>query len=149
MKNILKWFRLYSLKANPGKFQFMILGDRTCYKHILKINLTFVQSSDDVTLQGVTIDKNLTFKKHIDNLVRKAQYKLHALRRIRECLTIEKAKILGIAFIDSQFNYAPLIWMFCRRTFYSRIEKIYHRTLKVIYGIDDPYNNLLVSINFV
>ena len=47
----------------------MILGDKTCYKHILKINSTCVQSRDDVTLLGVTIDKNLTFKKHIDNLV--------------------------------------------------------------------------------
>ena len=50
----------------------MILGDKTCYIHILKINLTCIQSSDDVTLLGVMIDKNLTFKKHIDNLVRNA-----------------------------------------------------------------------------
>ena len=42
MKNILKRFRLNSLKTNPGKFQFMILSDETCYKHILKINLTSV-----------------------------------------------------------------------------------------------------------
>ena len=80
MKNILKWFRLNSGKANPEKFQFMILGDKTCYKHILTINLTSVQSSDDVTLLDVMVDKNLTFKKHNDNLVRKAQYKPHALR---------------------------------------------------------------------
>ena len=43
MKNILKWFRLNSLKANSGKFQLMILSDETCYEHILKINLTCVQ----------------------------------------------------------------------------------------------------------
>ena len=127
----------------------MIVGDKTCYKYILKINLTCVQSRDDVTLLGVMIDKNLTFKKHIDNLVRKAQYKLHALRRIRKFLTIEKAKILGNAFIDSQFNYAPLIWMFCRKTLYSKIEKIHHRTLKVVYGIDGSYNNLLLRSNSV
>ena len=149
MKNVLKWFMLNSLKANPGKFQFMILGDKTCYKHILKIDSTCVQSSDDVTFLGVMIDKNLTFKKHIDNLIHKAQYKLHALRRRRKVLAIEKAKILGNAFIDSQFSYAPLIWMFCRKTLYSRIEKIYHRNLKVVYGIDDSYSNLLVSSNFV
>ena len=77
MKNVLTWFMLSSLKANPEKFQFMILGDKTCYKHILKINSICVQSSDDVTLLGVMIDKNLTFKKHVGNLVRKAQYKLH------------------------------------------------------------------------
>ena len=47
------------------------------------------------------IDKNVTFEKHTDNLVCKAQYKLYALRRFRKFLTIEKAKILGNAFIDS------------------------------------------------
>ena len=36
MKNILKWLRLNCLKANPGKFQFMILGDKTCYTHIFQ-----------------------------------------------------------------------------------------------------------------
>ena len=37
IKNVLKLFMLNSLKANPGKFQFMILGDKTRYKHILKL----------------------------------------------------------------------------------------------------------------
>ena len=59
MKNILKWFKLNSLKTNPGMFQYMILGDNTFYKHILKINITCLQFSDDVTLLGVMIDKNL------------------------------------------------------------------------------------------
>ena len=105
MKNLLKWFRLNSLKANPGKFQFMIIGDKTCYKHILKINSTCVQPSEDVTLLDVMIDKNLTFKKHIDNLVRKAQYTLDALRCIRKFITIEKAKILDNAFIDNSIMH--------------------------------------------
>ena len=58
---------------------------------------------------GVMIDKNLTFKKPIDSLVRKAQYKLHALRRIRKFLTIEKAKILSNAFTENQLNCEALI----------------------------------------
>ena len=98
------------MKANTGKFQFMILGDKS--HHELKINSIKVQASDDVLLLGITIDKKLTFKQHVENLCRKAQYKLHALRRIRKFLTTEKAKMLGNAFIDSPFNYAPLLWMF-------------------------------------
>ena len=108
-KSILNWFRLNSLKANPGKFQFMILGNKSHHKHILMINSIKVEASDDILLLGITIDKKLTSKQHIENLCQKAQYKLHALRRIRKFLTIEKAKILGNAFIDSQFNYAPLL----------------------------------------
>ena len=92
MKNMFKWFMLNSLKAAPEKFQFMILGEKIYYEHILKINLTCVQSRDDVILLGVVIDKSLTFKNHIDNLVRKAKYKLHALRRIRKFLTEKKLR---------------------------------------------------------
>ena len=148
-KRILNWFRLNSLKANPGKFQLTILGDKSHHKHLLKINSIKVEASDDILLLGITIDKKLTFKQHIENLCRKAQYKLHALRRIRKFLTIEKAKILGNAFVDSQFNYAPLLWMFCRKTLYSRIEKIHHKTLKVIYESNDTYGNLLLQSNTV
>ena len=75
---------------------------------MLKINFTCGQTSDDVTLLGVMIEKNFNLKKHI-NLVCQAQCKLHAIGRIRKFLTIEKAKILGNAFKDSQFNYACLI----------------------------------------
>ena len=57
MKNVLKWSSLHSLKTNLRKFQFMILDDYTCYEHVLKISLICVQSSDDITLLGVIIDK--------------------------------------------------------------------------------------------
>ena len=39
MKNMLRWFRLNSLKFNLKKFKFSLLGDKTCYEHGLKINL--------------------------------------------------------------------------------------------------------------
>ena len=56
----------------------MILGDKLCHMHILKINSIKVKFSDDALLQGITIDKNLTFKHNVKNLFRKAQYKLHS-----------------------------------------------------------------------
>ena len=69
------WFSLNSLKPNPGKFHFMILGDKSHHKHILKKNSIKVEASDDVLLLWITIDKKLTFKQHIKNLCRKTQYK--------------------------------------------------------------------------
>lgn len=73
----------------------------------------------------------------------------HALRRVRKFITPEKAMSLGNAFINSHFNYAPLIWMFCRKTSYNKIEKIHHKTLKVIYKSDDLYDDLLLRNNEV
>ena len=64
-KNILKWFRLNSLKGNLGKFQFMSLGDKSDRKHELKINSIKVEASDDGLLLRIKIDKKLTFKKQV------------------------------------------------------------------------------------
>ena len=127
MKNILLWFRTNSLKANAGKFQFMILNRKNHRRQRMLINSITVKESNEMILLGITIDNKLVFKKHIENLCSTAQYKLHALTHIRRYLTLDKAILLGNTFINSQFNYAPLIWMFCRKTLYHKIEKSHHR----------------------
>ena len=91
----------------------------------------------------MTIDEELNFSTHTDKLSRNAQYKLHALRPIRKYVSLEKAKMLGNVFIDSQFNYAPLIWAFCRKGLYLKMQKIHHKTLKVIYQSNKPYEEPL------
>ena len=87
--------------------------------------------------------KNLTFKKHISELCIRALYKLHTLRRIRKYLTVEKAKLLANAFINSLLNYAPLIWMFANKSAIDKILKIHKRTLQIVYDVcDESYENL-------
>ena len=109
LESVLSWFQANSLKANPSKFQFMILGDKQNTPFVLNINGKKINNSREIELLGIVIDNQLKFQKHIENLCKKASFKLHALRRIRKFLTVEKARILANAFINSQFNYAPLI----------------------------------------
>ena len=113
------------MKVNPGKFQFMVLGTKEDDSFIVHIDKNEIESSTEVTLLGVNIDKQLKFKSHIEELCRKAAYKLNALRRIRKYLTVKKAKLLANAFINSQFTYAPLIWMFGRKSSIAKICKIH------------------------
>ena len=137
---LLKWFRINSLQANPSKFQFMILGKKKQNSVKSIINKTEIGKSRKVVLLGISIDNLLIFNEYIDNLCRTANYKLHVLRRIRKYLSLEKAKLLCIAFINSQFNYAPLLWMFCRKKQYLKIQKIHHKALKVVYNSNKNYD---------
>ena len=130
------------MKANPKKFQFMILSKKSYQSQKLSVNNFTINDPDEKELLGLAIDKELNFSKHIDILCRMLN-KFHALRQIRKYLSLEKAKMLGNAFIDSQFNYAPLIWMFCRKGLHLKIQKIHHKTLKVIYQSDNTYEELL------
>ena len=80
---VMEWFKINSLKANPGKFQFMVLGYRDERSFNIHMNKVQIKNSNKVTLTGIIIDKNLTFKTHISELCRRASYKLHSLRKIR------------------------------------------------------------------
>ena len=57
------------------------------------INSTEIEETKKVVLLGITNDNFLTFNEHIDDLCRTANYKPHALRRIRKYLSLEKAKL--------------------------------------------------------
>ena len=76
MVNVLKWFKVNSMKANPQKFQFMILGKRTRQTIILNINNIKIRESQNVELLGLTIDNRLNFKDHINMLCRRATHNL-------------------------------------------------------------------------
>ena len=81
---------------------------------------------------------------HISILCGRANLKLHALRRIRKYLTTVKAKLLYNAFINSQFNYASIIWMFCHKQDYLKIAKIQYKALKIVYNSNESYEELLI-----
>ena len=50
-------------------------------------------SSSEVNLLGITIDYELKFKKHINELCQKASYKLPVLQRIRRYLSVRQSKV--------------------------------------------------------
>ena len=105
--NLFQWFRNNYMKANAG-------------------NATF-------WLQGISIDTTLSFEHHITSLCKKASQKLHALARIAHYTDFEKRRSLMKAFVISQFNYCPLIWMFHNRALNNRINKIHERALRLVY----------------
>ena len=149
MINVSKWFNVNSMKANPKKFQFMILGKGTRQTITLNINNIKIRESQNVELLGLIIDNRLTFKDHINMLCQRANYKLHALRRRRKYLTLEKSKLLYNNVINNQFNYASIIWMFCHKQDYFEVEKIHYKALKIVYNSNECYEELLIRNNEV
>ena len=64
-----------------------------------------IKSSDAVELLGITLDKNINFKQHIQNICRKANNKTKTFFCIRRCLNLEQARVLiEVAYISSKFR---------------------------------------------
>ena len=54
------------------------------------------------------------------------------------------------AFIESQFGYCPLVWMFHSRSLNNKINRIHERALKIAYnGKSSSFQNLLEKKNSV
>ena len=72
LTNVIEWFEINSLKANPGKFKFMVLcaNKNSCFN--LNVAGKVILSSSEVKLLGITINYELKFKKHTNKLRRKA-----------------------------------------------------------------------------
>ena len=66
LNNVMDWFKINSLRANPVKFQFMVPGGNKNYCFNLNVARKVIPSSSEVKLLGITTDYDLKFKKHIN-----------------------------------------------------------------------------------
>ena len=99
----------------------------------INVEEEIIECENSVKLLGVTLDNKLNFNEHVSNICKKASLKLHALARISNYMSQEKLRILMKAFIESQFAYCPLTWMFHSRTLNNRINRLHERALRLVY----------------
>ena len=59
-------------------------------------------------------------------------------------MSLEKRRTLMKAFIESQFNYCPLIWMLHSRALNNKINRIHERVSRTVYSdYNSSFNELL------
>ena len=75
----------------------------------------------------------MNFDEHVSKLRKRASQKIHALARISNFMSQDKLRIIMSAFIESQFGYCPLAWMFHSRTLNNRINRLHERALRLVY----------------
>ena len=142
------WFYENYMILNPEKCSFLCLG----IKDISSININLqghlLTASKEEKILGIYIDHKLNFDLHIKMLCKKASQKLNALSRISPYINEKQAKLLVNAFVKSQFNYCPLIWMFCSRKSNRKINTIHERSLRLIFNdYENSFEELLLLNN--
>ena len=96
-----------------------------------------LEESDDERLLEVSIDNELKFNIHVEEMCKTTGQKISALARLGSFLNPSQKKTLLESYINSQFNYGSHFWMFCSRKSNNRINRIHERTLRIAY---DNYN---------
>ena len=131
----LEWFECNYMKLNADKCHLLISGHKHEWIWAM-IGKDMIWESQCEKLLGVTIDNELNFKIHILDICKKANSKLTALRRYCKFITLEKKRLLFKSFVESQFSYCPLVWMFHNRSLNNKLNKLHERSLRMVYDDD-------------
>ena len=145
----IEWFDSNFMKLNRDKCHLLIAGFKH-QNHWLNVGGIKIWEKHHKKLLGITIDRELSFGIHVSNICKIVSRKLSALGRVSSYMSFSQRRILFKTFIQSQFNYSPLVWMFHHRNVNNRINHIHERALRIVYDDDlSSFEELLEKDNAV
>ena len=101
--------------ANPDKFQCIILSRNGGVSIPLSVHNNNLYPSDEIKVLGVTLDDSLNFKFHFTDICNHASRQINSFKSFSKYLKIDRRFSVYKSFIQSNFSYCPLAWIFCGR----------------------------------
>ena len=129
--------------VNPNNFQLMFFGLKQKQKLHKNINPVKILEKKHVMLLGVEIDSKLKFDKHVKAPCQKFNKKTGAFTRVSIYISRVQALSSYNVVILSNFNYCPLVCVFCNKSVIEKLHRAHKRTLWILYN---DYNSSLQSV---
>ena len=131
------WYERNGMIVNPEKHQAMVLGANSNYEFSFPVK-------NSIDLLGVTIDKDLSFNRHISQICEKVNKQFSVLKRFKNIITSNVMLRLYKAFILPHFQYCSLIWHFSGTRNCDKLESLNKRILRFIFNDSlSSYDELL------
>ena len=126
-------FQASNMKLNKDKCHLLVSWHK--YENVwVKMGDETIWESAKQKLLGMEIRRILNFDDHVISLCEKAGRKLTVLARTSKFMSFKQKRILMKTFVESQFGYCPLIWMFHSRKVNGKINYSQERSLRVVYN---------------
>ena len=93
---LFKWLKDNYMKVNTGESHLLVSRN---VRAIAKIDNNYIMSEKEQVLPGITIDSNLTFENHINNICKRVSHKLNAQARVAQYINMEKRIIIRKSLI--------------------------------------------------
>lgn len=147
-----RYFTKWRVKINGAKSEAVIFTRKLARRHRprkkLRIAGQEVIWKDSLKYLGMHLDKRLSFKKHIDEIMLKSQRLIKALYPLvcRKSLLSQRNKILMFkTIIRPTICYACPVWATCAATHIKRLQRFQNRTLKMMLNL--PWHTRTVDVH--
>ena len=117
-----KIFRWFENKANPGKNHVLLSSN---IQRVVPFDNVQITSSLSVKLLGITFDSQLKFEERISKISNIVNKTLNTLHCTGDHMGLDNRNMFLKIFVESQFSYCPLIWMFHSRTLDNKINRLH------------------------
>ena len=129
----IEWFETNNMKLDKDECQVLLSGHK--YENVwVKMEDEQIWESAKQKLLGIEIGRNLNFDDHVLSLCKKAGRKLAVLATLSKFMSFKLKRFLKKTFVESQFGYCPLIWMFHSKKVNSKINHLQERSLRIVYS---------------
>ena len=93
-----------------------------------------IKASDSINILGIDLDKDLKFQIQVDEICSQSGKQINALKRIRQYLDKGCRRTIYNSYVNSNFNFCSLVWMFTNKCNIDKLEKTDKRALRFVTG---------------
>ncbi len=139
LSNVEVWVSKNRLVLNADKTNSMLIGSRQKVKSAPSLNLSIkdkiIEQLPCVKLLGVQVDKNISWKRHCENLLKDCSKALGLLFRFNRYIPSKVLKIITEALILSKLNYCCTVWGSAQnQESINHLQKLQNKVTRLILG---------------
>ena len=139
MNIINDWYINNKMILNVDKSNTMVVCNsqkrrRHQYHLNVKIGGQYLQHVTNTEILGVTIDHDLKWSIHVDNMCKKLARLLALLRRICFYLTTESMVLFYNSYVMPCFTYCTNVWGNCNKTDLNRLFMYQKRFIRIVFN---------------
>ena len=150
LSNVDNWCNANHMTINGSKSKIMYLSSKYKAKHIACNDFSINYFDESITvcdsekLLGLIVDNTLSWRPHIESVLKKCNSLLYLLSRIKMFLSVPLRKMFYNAYILPHLDYCCVIWGNCEVSQVNKILKFQKRAARLILDKDlnTPSNEL-------
>ena len=136
--SLIDWTEMSHMALHPDKTKFMLITNRQKRQNLvtnlppLTIKSDVIEEVQDHKVLGITIDNNLSWTPHVNDLCKKISTKVLQLSRLKHFVNFRTRKLFFTSHIQSLIDYGSTLGDSTSKSTLKLLQSLHRRALKLI-----------------
>ena len=137
VESLQTWFWHNNLLLNPDKSDVIFFGTHQRLRSSnlpssIQIAGNAIHVSSAVKILGVKLDQRLTYRDHVNEVVRACNYHLRALRRIRRYMPMDTARTIAFSIVGSRIDYCNSLLYGVNKESLIQLQRVQNNLARIV-----------------